>query len=141
MQELIGKIITGVYLSDDDTRIAFTTETGEALTYATGGDCCSESWFSDIIAIHDLLGNQVLEVEEKEEQAAEGTRQGYDIIYGYTLKTVQGRCDVNFRNSSNGYYGGSCYFTGASDEDYSAVPGYRSIREDFPFTEQPGQGQ
>lgn len=35
------------------------------------------------------------------------TRQQEDTLYGYRVKTTQGACDLIFRNSSNGYYGGT----------------------------------
>lgn len=35
------------------------------------------------------------------------TRQKYDEAYGYKIFTDKGQADIIFRNSSNGYYGGS----------------------------------
>lgn len=123
MQELVGKIITEVALSNDKEDIRFTDEQGNFYCYHAYADCCSESWFSDIIQLHDLLGNLVVEVIEKEEEKdLPGTRQDVDTLYGYTLKTVQGYCDINFRNSSNGYYGGNCFYAVYPTYNVSYIP-------------------
>lgn len=125
MIELLDKIITQIKMNDTSTVISFIGETGESFTYEADADCCSETWFSEIIGMQNLLGHKIEEVKEKDEQYnLEGTRQEVDTLYGFTLKTAQGLCDINFRNSSNGYYGGSCYYT----ETTTAT---REIKEDF----------
>lgn len=126
MKELLNKKITKVeiggyetgYSVDDKNKenviLVFTTNTGERFIYEAYGDCCSESWFSHISGIGNLINGTVTKITEREErpptkiEKAEGE---YDelAIYGYILDTDKfGSCYIEFRNDSNGYYGGSC---------------------------------
>ena len=114
MKELIGRQIREVRIGDAAQLLVFQVGTGryigrEFIAYRTEGDCCSETWFSAINGIEALIDQTVTDVIERETVEAPGTRQAEDTLYGYTLVTATGHCDIEFRNSSNGYYGGSCY--------------------------------
>lgn len=109
MNELEGKIVSQVLMNDDNTVIVFKTDTGEQIVYEAQGDCCSESWFSGIVGLGSLLGQQVIEVTERPEIGdLKSERQEFDILYGYFIKTKDGVIEIEFRNASNGYYGGWC---------------------------------
>jgi hypothetical protein len=110
MKELISKKITGMRINDDQSVLAFDTDQG-TVAYGAWGDCCSETWFADITGVSALLGGTV---QTADEVSMEGynvedgrTRQEYDEAYGVKLTTDKGYADIVFRNSSNGYYGGS----------------------------------
>ena len=114
MKELIGKTILSYKLEDGGAKLTFTTDKGD-IVYETYGDCCSSSWFSDVVGVGNLIGETVLEVVERQEWSEEETKKAeaqgeYDVLslYGYLIKTERGICDMEFRNDSNGYYGGSC---------------------------------
>lgn len=49
MKELIGKEIESLYISQSQTCMTFVTTDGEEITYEVDGDCCSHSWFNDIL--------------------------------------------------------------------------------------------
>lgn len=110
MKELIGKKVTGLLINDDQSVLAFYTDQG-VIAYDAWGDCCSESWFADITGVSALLYGTVQTVDEVSMEGynvEDGrSRQGYDEAYGYKLITDKGCVDIVFRNSSNGYYGGS----------------------------------
>lgn len=110
MKELIGKKISGLRINEDQSILVFDTDQG-TVGYETYGDCCSESWFADITGVSAMLGGTVQTVEEVSMDGynvEDGrTRQEYDEAYGYKLTTDKGYADIVFRNSSNGYYGGS----------------------------------
>lgn len=112
MQELVGKKIKRIFIDADQQQfIKFEIDGGEEgdyIMYSAYGDCCSESYFSELIGVTSILGKEILFVEEMDLGAGEATRQGYDTLYAYRLKTEDTSCLVIFRNSSNGYYGGSC---------------------------------
>jgi hypothetical protein len=79
----------------------------------TEGDYCSESWFADLVGVHNVIGREVISVETiplpEWVNVEDGrTRQEYDEAYGLRISTDGGTCDVIYRNSSNGYYGGWC---------------------------------
>ena len=110
MKELIGKKITGLRINEYQNVLVFDTDQG-AVGYETNGDCCSETWFADITGVSALIGGSVATVEEVSMDGynvEDGrARQQYDEAYGYKLTTDKGYVDIVFRNSSNGYYGGS----------------------------------
>ncbi len=109
MQELLNKKIIGLEVSENEEALNFITDDGN-LTYVCFGDCCSETWFSEILNIDFLIGNTITEIKELDLPFHEDKngRQEYDQFYGFRLATKEGHCTIAFRNSSNGYYGGSC---------------------------------
>lgn len=110
MKELIGKKITGLRINEDQSVLAFDTDQG-VIAYDAWGECCSETWFADITGVSALIGGTVRTADEVNMEGynvEDGrTRQEYDEAYGYKLTTDKGYTDIVFRNSSNGYYGGS----------------------------------
>lgn len=140
MKELIDHVITKVEIGEDSTNLVFTDSHGEKYFYYTYGDCCSTSWFSHITGIKNLLGQRVNEVKERyefteeeqkkaEEEYTKENEYGPDSLqlYGIMLKTDKGTCDIEFRNESNGYYGGSCDYQGKS----GSVKGLKEVSEDL----------
>ena len=114
MKEIFGKRINNVLISEGSTYLVFIDNSYNNTfhPYKTIGDCCSSSWFESITNIENIIGETIIGLEEKECYEI-NKKEIYDNhecikVYGYTLKTVKGYCDIEFRNSSNGYYGGSC---------------------------------
>lgn len=107
MKRLIDKTITKLEVNDDQTWLRFTITDG-VFEYEAWGECCSESWFQDIAGVEALLNATVVDVEEVPSYETDGTRQNYDLVYGIRFKTTRGYADIVYRNSSNGYYNGSC---------------------------------
>lgn len=112
MQELVGCVINVIYISDDHTTLVFGVDIrnkeSKFLIYEAYGDCCSSSWFNDLTGVEALLERKVVSVESVELPDIQ-TDSEYELIqaYGYKITTSKGYCDLVFRNSSNGYYGGS----------------------------------
>ena len=121
MEELVGKIIDKIFISKDEYTIAFQVDDGEVIAYSTVADCCSESWFADIIGLEAVKGydryrgsnldsrrvRQVIECDMHWYNVEDGRgRQNFDQAYGYAIYTGYGVLKIAFRNSSNGYYGG-----------------------------------
>jgi len=108
MDNLIGKTVRKIYVNDDQSRLFVFHDTGFA-AYRTDADCCSETWIADLVGVSALLGHTVMEAEEVElpQQDDNRTRQDIDLFYGIKLMTTGGYVDIIYRNSSNGYYGGS----------------------------------
>ena len=107
---LVWHIVTGLFVNGDQSILWFDVDTGH-IAYRADGDCCSKSWFADIIGVDWLKGHRVLRAENLEMSkynVDDGrTRQDSDSAYGYELRTAIGWPTIIFRNSSNGYYGGS----------------------------------
>lgn len=118
MIELFGHYIKYIYTDidadHDKSYLIFINNLNNFWAYSAVGDCCSYSWFESINNPENLMDARVIGIEEKEEYYEEESfKEGVDEvikIYGYTLKTHKGYTDIEFRNSSNGYYGGSCEY-------------------------------
>jgi hypothetical protein len=121
---LIGKVVTAVFLTDDGSAIKFEVEGGEPIVAHAEGDCCSHSWIENVQGVEQLLDSRVVSVEDIEmpEPTAEPTVKGessefvhnryghYEeqmAYYGCKITTEKGFATIDYRNSSNGYYGGS----------------------------------
>lgn len=108
MKDMLGEYVRRVSVSDGEHYLMFRCR-NVTITYATYGECCSETWFADITGLDNLRGQTVTGVRILDVDLPEGdtrTRQESDQVYGYRLATRKGDCDIIFRNSSSGYYGG-----------------------------------
>ena len=114
MKKLIGKKINKIFIdSIEQHYMKFETNSGD-VCFAGDGDCCSETYFSDVQNINNLIGQIVKSEEEIELQEGDypkkESRQDEDSVYGIKLITDSGESIIVYRNSSNGYYGGYCNF-------------------------------
>lgn len=127
-QELLHEKISSVYLEISKEFLIFETTTGKKFGYRAEGDCCSKSHFEHVNGLQSLFGNEVLRVVER--AMPEDTRGDWETIryYGWTLETKNGRCDIEMRNTSNGYYGGSVELFSPSGE---METDYNELTEDF----------
>lgn len=108
MKELLETYVERVSVSDGEHFLMFHCR-NMTTTYEAYGECCSETWFADITGLDNLRKQTVIGVRILDVDLPEGdtrTRQESDQVYGYRLSTRKGDCDIIFRNSSNGYYGG-----------------------------------
>ena len=64
MKELIGKKISGISVSDDEHLLVFYHPGGTFTAYDTYGDCCSETWFADIVGVAALINGTVRSADE-----------------------------------------------------------------------------
>ena len=112
LEPLLGKTIVGIGLDATNEYIKFNTEQ-ESFAFNALGDCCSESWINHISGIETLIGNKVNKVDEiyipdiERGENGHSERQEVDKIYSYKIFTDKGMCEIEMRNSSNGYYGGA----------------------------------
>jgi len=105
---LVGKILTAVYLAEDKEAIKFEIEGGDPLVVRCDGDCCSHTWIEHLELPALGLPATVVSVEHldlnKEPDETDGE---YVQFYGCKIVTDRGEIVIDYRNSSNGYYGGS----------------------------------
>lgn len=116
---LIGKVLARVEVSPD--RETLIVRTGDGLTYEarTQGDCCSESWIEHLTVPPDIAGATVVGVKDTDFDGEPATdvqiaesevhREYLDvlIVYQTAIVTDRGEVVIEYRNNSNGYYGGS----------------------------------
>lgn len=110
---LVGQIVLGIAARDDVLRI----KTGEGeFECRVSADCCSRSWIETIEAPNDLRGAEILDVvdsgacpdAEGFEQSFVRSESGNELkVYSTTIRTTKGDVVIEYRNESNGYYGGS----------------------------------
>lgn len=118
MPGVVGQTIRAVTFEQGAVTLRIETDAG-LWTLSADGDCCSESWWE---ACEDsgAVGHVVTAFEAKPEwQAPEASRQEYEVVYGFALKTPRGELAFELRNASNGYYGGSF---GATFEPHAETP-------------------
>ena len=108
--ELVGKVIASVRLEDNKEHFVIAFVDGTEQAFGAEGDCCSVSWIEHLEAPDDLAGASILAVEdlgEVENAAAQEAFKGDCLsIYQTHFKTTKGTISLEYRNESNGYYGG-----------------------------------
>jgi hypothetical protein len=115
LELLAGKTIERVYIGEGDTVLAFQLVGGERAAFYTDGDCCSESWIESVENVSSLIGGKVVGAREIEMGDVSDTYDADDpppqeSVQAYSVEVdVEGRppFKLEFRNASNGYYGGS----------------------------------
>ena len=129
----LGEVISGVWINGDKTAIKFTFTDGTDAYLYTEGDCCSETWIEHINDFEYAVGMEITSTETTCLGEAIPTRQECDQLYAASVNGTRTnypnhvRLDIEFRNSSNGYYGGDinwCLKPNSDDE-------WVEIKEDF----------
>lgn len=116
IERLVGRTIKKIYMNEE--YLKFETNLGN-IVFTVDGDCCSHSYFHDFIGVDKLLkGSPVVSVKSielsEDDSKVKVNRNDYDEVecYGYEIVTEDPQFGevtsvFSFRNSSNGYYGGS----------------------------------
>lgn len=114
--KLVGKKVKKIFYNE--SHLKFETDQGNVL-FEVEGDCCSHSYFFDFYGVKKLLENgpitdfKEVELKEGDFNYFNGEKDGDSIqCYGYAITTENKELGeqtsvFSFRNSSNGYYGGS----------------------------------
>lgn len=106
---LIGKTVTAVRMDDAKTSISFDCD-GSVWSWSAEGDCCSSTWIEHIEGVGRLVGGTVRAVEDIDlPEPTPAENEGRDVLqkYGVRIDTDKGTAVIDYRNESNGYYGGS----------------------------------
>lgn len=106
---LIGRTIVAVALASDRKAMKFDLAEGEPVIVKADGDCCSMTWIESLDTPGLLIGGVVTEVTDIE-MPFEASYDGYGELtqfYGCMITTSKGQCVIDYRNASNGYYGGN----------------------------------
>lgn len=115
--DMLNRRLASVTLSEDKERITFAFEDGGERAFGVEGDCCSSSWIEHLEMPPDLAGATLLSVEDgggvdKTDDDALNPKGEYGReheclqVYQTTFRTNRGDVTLEYRNSSNGYYGG-----------------------------------
>ena len=114
-EALVGKKIIKIEIADDKEAFRIYVEgDSEPILFATDGDCCSHTWIEHFEGIAYLIGGTVVNVEDvdsgADDEDSEEDKYGNVIrFYGWKVTTDKGHAMLDYRNESNGYYGGSLW--------------------------------
>lgn len=114
MHVLIGKKLLSVFLDSAKHNIKFVCEGGE-VTAQCDADCCSHTWVENVSLPALGLPATVLSVEDLDglpEDKWDEDQCGLTQFYGLKIVTDRGELLLDYRNESNGYYGGSLCWPG-----------------------------
>jgi len=123
---MVGRTLARVAMSKakgSDDRISFAFQDGSEAVFDVEGDCCSSSWIEHLELPGEVNGAVVLSVEDSDAVDATendalnplgGTsddeyrsREHESLqVYHTRINTDRGEIVLEYRNSSNGYYGG-----------------------------------
>ena len=130
MKRLIGHILTGIKWNAEE--VTFSWEGGSAKFMAVG-DCCSTTWIDSFDGIGDIIDSPIVRVTFLElpdlvfgrgDDPVCGCRDRRDCahhdtlsLYGYRIETDTATATLDFRNDSNGYYGGYLEYVETDSEE------------------------
>ena len=127
--KLIGNVLTGIKIAEDREALLLQFEDGEAVVRCDG-DCCSTTWVESvelpargfpavIQSIEDLDMGKPDSWEEPDKECV--------AFYGCKIVTDNGDIVIDYRNESNGYYGGNLAWPG--DYHYGGVYGQNNSKD------------
>ncbi len=125
---LVGKTIQGVQLTADKRALRFKLDDGTEVVARCDGDCCSSTWVEHISL--PALGFPALVTEAEDVPMPDlGTPPEFECLayYGFQVTTDKGHMVIDYRNESNGYYGGSLSWPG--EYHYGGVHGQNDADE------------
>lgn len=117
MRELLWRNLDSIYISEDKCFLVFINmdwrgKKPDCWVYEAIGPCSGhyEAWFESLNGMENIINSKILSIDiniEKTIKKLDDSLSDYDtiIIYGYTIKTAKGACDIEVRNENNGYYG------------------------------------
>lgn len=107
---LVGRTIQALKIADDKEALLFVTDEGEVIARCDA-DCCSHTWIEHIELPALGFPAKVLAVDDLEMPDL-GDMEGRDVVsyYGCKISTDKGEIVIDYRNESNGYYGGWLYW-------------------------------
>jgi hypothetical protein len=132
---LVGKSLTKIELASDKKAIRFTVD-GETVVAKCDGDCCSSTWIESLEMPAGGLPARILGTSELDLPSQDNDGELIQF-YGLKLTTDKGDLVLDYRNESNGYYGGNLSWPGESH--YGGVFGQNDSTEEWQETGTPQQ--
>lgn len=96
-----GKVVS---VEPSEDLIVLRLEDGRTVRLGLDGDCCSKSFFESPKEFEELVGETITSFEERETGHSTGAEEKYYCLW---VTTDKGQHTFDWRNESNGYYGGS----------------------------------
>lgn len=104
---MIGKKVNSILIADDKKAIKLNCDDGEYVV-RVDGDCCSQSWIEHVELPALGLPFTITSIEglDMGKDPIENDEFEYLQFYGCKVSTDKGDMVIDYRNESNGYYGG-----------------------------------
>lgn len=134
---LVGKVVTTFSIAEDKKALKFDLSDGISITAYADGDCCSRSWIENVEDPAVVVGNTILEAADiplNKEGTWDESEYEFVQYYGFKIRTIRGTCIIDYRNESNGYYGGDLVWPktdGSQDYYYGGVFGQNVSKEEW----------
>jgi hypothetical protein len=142
---LVGKVLRDVLLAKDQQAIKFVLADGSEIIARCDVDCCSSTWIEDVNNPEFAVGSEIVsavDIDMPEGWMARPTKHDdrYEEemeYYGFKITTAKGVCTIEYRNSSNGYYGGNLswpgeyYYGGVYEQNESKGEWQSCVDESF----------
>lgn len=122
---LINKNLIKIELASDKKAIRFTFDNNEQVVAKCDGDCCSDTWIENIEMPAGGLPAKILNIEDLDLPSDSNEL----ALYGLKFTTDKGDFVLDYRNESNGYYGGDLTWPG--DYHYGGVYKQNISNEEF----------
>ena len=114
LESVREKKLSEIWVKDNNKELVLIFEDGYQRALHAVGDCCSTSWIEHITIDGEVFGQPIIAVSEKDlpiikkvgEQLAEFDEHSLIQAYSTVFSTPMGRIELEYRNESNGYYGG-----------------------------------
>ena len=132
---LVGKTLIDIQLAADKEAIRFVTTDGDVVALCDA-DCCSHTWVETVESTLRRFPATILKAGDLELNREPEDDPELEVVqfYGFELVTDQGVVIFDYRNSSNGYYGGwlvwegehhygGVYAQNVSDQVWQAIEG------------------
>jgi hypothetical protein len=109
---ILNRKLSSVELTKDKESIVFRFESGAPRAFGVEGECCSHSWIEHLDMPTDIHGATLLSVEDGAGVPWDGHEcnpacgHGSLAVYNTKFRTDRGDIVLEYRNDSNGYYGG-----------------------------------
>lgn len=124
---LIGKTINKVQITTDKLAIRFILSDGTEVTARTYAECCSSTWIEHVSLPWNGFPATVYDASDiamPDSLCENECENEYIKHYGFCIKTDKGDMMIDYRNESNGYYGGSLFWPEENDD-------WRDITQDI----------
>lgn len=124
---LVGKKLASIQISSDREALRFICEDGEVIARCDA-DCCSHTWV-EAIENSASLPAVVVSVEDIDLNTDADDQAGELAFYGCKITTDRGHIVIDYRNESNGYYGGNLVWP--DESFYGGVYGQNVSNEEW----------
>ena len=130
---LVGKTITAMKIADDKQALLFVLGDAEVIV-KVDADCCSMSWVESVELPALGFPATVISVEDLEmPDPKDYDATDFDVLafYGCKITTNKGEIIIDYRNDSNGYYGGDLSWPGENSYFYGGVSRQNVSKENW----------